>query len=1150
MCTRHTAGLALLLLVSDTWGLRPTLSRAADEPKEFAAAKYRLVGPFAGGRVARACGVPGDPLTYFAATASGGVWKSADGGLTWKPVFDDQPTSSIGSIAVAASDPNVVYVGSGEANIRGNVSPGAGIFKSTDGGKSWKHVWKQVGQIGTIAVHPKNADVCFAAVLGHAFGPNSERGVYRTTDGGKTWEKVLFKNDDTGASDVCIDPNNPRVVFAGFWQARRRPWEMTSGGPGSDLYISRDGGDTWDSLSGGRKPPVPDAKADAKADAKPNGLPPKPWGKVGVAVAPSNSDRVYAIIEAEKGGVFRSDDGGETWANVNDTRPLRQRAWYYGTLTVHPTNADVLFAPQVQLLRSIDGGKTFAAISAGLHSDHHDVWIDPKNPNRMIEANDGGVGITADGGKTWATPALPLSQCYHVSADTRTPYRVMTCMQDLGSASGPSRSLKTGGIGQGEWYPVGGGEAGYAFADPTDPDVVYAGEYGGIMTRYDHRTGQTRNITVNQFNPSGIDPAKMKYRFQWTAPILISKHDPKTVYHAANVLFRTRDGGNTWDKVSGDLTRNDKQKQQWSGGPITGDNTGVEVYGTIFALAESPLQKGLLWAGTDDGLVHISKDDGKTWQNVTANVNGLPDWGTVTCIEASPHAAGTAYLVVDNHRTDDYKPHVWKTTDFGKTWVKITDGLDTGTHAKVVREDPAKKGFLYLGTERGVMLSPDAGKTWRSLQLNLPTVPVHDLVVKDNDLVVATHGRAIWILDDLTPVRDTSAAVKKKAVHLFPVQAATKWYTSWGGPTREFLPTVSGENPDAGAVVWFHLGPDFKGEVKLEILDAKGNVIAKAKGTPSGGRKPPVPDPDDDEADSPNREGEAPAEPADSPKRKLEPKPGLNRFVWDLTHDGATTIPGAPVDSGGAGTRVPVAPGEYTVRLTLGNQRALQKVRVTADPRWLAMAVKLAPPIPAAEFEWNPLQTGMSGPDYAELTRLLAKVAPLKFETAADELSAQEALTLRVRDDITKLSGAVARIRAIKKQTDLRKDLLKDRDDAKALLKQTEALAKKLDDLEGKLHNSKAKISYDIFAAKGGAMLYSQFAWLLANLTDGDGAPTQAQQELADELGKELAGLLGQFDGLAKADLGKLNDAAKKLGVPELYVPPAKKADAKPPAKK
>ena len=1120
----------LIILIILTAVAAPTPA-AADGPTEFAASKYRLVGPFAGGRVCRVSGVPGDPLTYYAATASGGVWKSADAGLTWKPIFDDQPTSSAGSIAVAPSDPNVVYVGSGEANIRGNVTPGAGIFKSTDGGKSWKHVWKQVGQIGTVAVHPANADICFAAVLGHAFGPNSERGVYRTKDGGKSWDRVLFKNDETGASDVCIDPNNPRVVFAGFWQTRRRPWEMTSGGPGSDLYVSRDGGDTWDSLKVNRdRKGAGDTKGaggKGAGDSKPNGLPEGIWGKVGVAVAPSNSQRVYALIEAEKGGLFRSDDGGENWSKANDDRPIRQRAWYYSTLTVHPTNADTLFAPQVQLLKSTDAGKSFSKIAKSLHSDHHDVWIDPKNPNRMIECNDSCVAITADGGNTWATPALPISQCYHVSADTRTPYRVMACLQDLGSASGPSRSLKTGGIGAGAWHHVGGGEAGYAFADPTDPDIVYAGEYGGIMTRYDHRTGQARNITVNQFNPSGIDPEKMKYRFQWTAPILISKHDPKTVYHAANVLFRTQNAGQSWQKVSGDLTRNDKQKQQWSGGPITGDNTGAEVYCTIFALAESPLQKGLLWAGTDDGLVHISKDEGKTWQNVTANVPGLPDWGTVSCIEASPHAAGTAYLVVTNHRMDDYKPYVWKTTDFGKTWAKITDDLDTGVHCRVVREDPTKKGLLYLGTERGVMLSPDAGKTWQSLQLNLPTVPVHDLVVKDNDLVVATHGRSIWILDDLTPIRATTSAIKKKAVHLFAVQPAAKWYTTWGGPTREFHPAVSGDNPDAGAVVWYQLGPDFKGELKIEVLDAKGKVIATATGKAN-------PDPKDDKEDDEDAQ----------PKRKLEPKPGLNRFVWDLTHDGATVIPGVPVDSGSAGSRIPVAPGDYTVRLTSGNQKLTQAVRVTADPRWLATAGKPTIPI-ATDSDWKVFTP--KDADFEELKRLLAKVEPLKFEIAgaADDLAAQQSLALRVRDDITKLSETVLRLRAVKKQIDLRKDLLKDRDDAKALLKDTEALTKKLDALEEKLHNPKAKIGYDIFAAKGGAMLYSQFAWLLAYVTDTDGAPTQAQKELADELEKDLTALLNQFDGIVKGDVGKLNAAAKKLGVPELYVPPAKKPDAK-----
>jgi photosystem II stability/assembly factor-like uncharacterized protein len=1098
---------------------------AADEPKDFAAMKYRLVGPFAGGRVCRACGIPGDSLIYYAATASGGVWKSADGGHVWKPIFDDQPTSSIGSIAVAASDPNVVYLGTGEANIRGNVSLGAGIFKSTDAGKTWKHVWKQIGQIGTIAVHPTNPDVAFAAVLGHAFGPNSERGIYRTVNGGKTWGKVLFKNDETGASDVAIDPNNPRIIFAGFWQTRRRPWELTSGGPGSDLFVSRDGGDTWVSLKVGAEAKVVKSPPDPG-----KGLPAGIWGKVGVAIAPSNSQRIYAIIEAEKGGVFRSEDGGETWSLVNDTRLLRQRAWYYSTLTVHPTNPDVVYAPQVPLLKSIDGGKTFSTVSGMHHGDNHDLWIDPKNPNRIIGANDGGVAISTDGGKSWISPPLPISQCYHIAADNRNPYHVMSCLQDIGSASGPSNSLKSSGIGLGDWHQVGGGEAGFAVADPTDPDVVYAGEYGGIMTRYDHRTGQARNITVNQTNPSGIDPVKMKYRFQWTAPILISPHDPKTIYHGAQVLLRTRDGGQSWEKISGDLTRNDKQKQQWSGGPITGDNTGAEVYCTIFAIAESPKQKGLLWTGSDDGLVHISRDDGKTWTNVTPNIPELPDWGTITCIEPSPHAAGTAYLVVDNHRMDDYRPHVWKTTNFGQTWTGISEGLDTGVHCKSIREDGKKKGLLYLGTERGVMYSPDNGKTWKSLQLNLPTVPVHDLIVKGDDLVLATHGRSLWILDDLTPIRETTNGIRNQTAHLFQPPAAIRWRVTWGGPTAEFSPQTSGQNPAEGSTISYQLGAAFKGEVTLEILDGKGTVIATAKGKYDP-TKPPPSDPDEKEDED------------EIPKRKLEPKPGLNRFVWDLTHDGATVIAGAKVDTGLAGTRIPAAPGIYTIRLTAGGQKLTQSIEVEADHRW---ARPIAQSTPKNVDKLSPkgaekIDNGVSSTKLVESSQI--KPSVLASSTAITELANQEKLALRVRDDISKLSDVVARLRAVKKQLDLRKDLLKERDEAKDLLKQSEALEKKLDGIEEKLHNPKAKVVYDIFAFKGGAMLYSQLAWLLGNLTDSDGEPTKAQRELADELEKELTTLTAQFEGVVKNDIDKLNAAAKKLGVPELWVPPVKKKE-------
>jgi photosystem II stability/assembly factor-like uncharacterized protein len=1050
----------------------PAFADDAKAPPEFAALKYRLVGPYAGGRVSRACGVAGDPLTYYAATASGGVWKSSDGGLNWKSIFDDQPTSSIGSLAVAPSDPNVVYIGTGEANIRGNVSPGAGLFKSEDAGKTWKHVWKQVGQIGALAVHPTNADVCYAAVLGHAFGPNPERGVYRTKDGGKTWEKVLFKNDETGCSDVAIDPGNPRVVFAGFWQARRRPWEMTSGGPGGDLYISRDGGETWTSLREGKS---------EKEKGKKNGLPAGPWGKIGVAVAPSDSSRVYALIEAEKGGLYRSDDGGETWRLASNDRNLRQRAWYYQTLTVHPSNADILFAPNVLLQKSVNGGASFQPMRGQHHIDFHDLWIDPKNPNRMICANDGGVDLSADGGRTWFAPPLPLSQFYHVHADNSMPYRVMGCMQDLGSASGPSNGLK-GSIGLGDWYSVGGGEAGHCVSDPKDPNIVYAGEYGGIMTRYDHRTKQARNITVNQWNPSGIDPAKHKYRFQWTAPILVSKHSG-AVFHAGNFLFRTTDGGISWEKVSPDLTRDDKQKQQWSGGPITGDNTGAETYCTIFALAESPTQKGLLWAGSDDGRVHVTRDDCKTWTDVTKNVPDLPDWGTVTCLEASPHDAGTAFLVVDNHRMDDYRPHVWKTTNFGATWTKIVDGLDAGVHAKAVREDPKKKGQLYLGTERGVMLSGDAGATWRPLRLNLPTVPVHDLQVKDDDLVVGTHGRAIWILDDLTVVRGWNESLKEKPVNLYPALPATKWMGGGGGVSGHHRGS-STRDPDRGAVLWYAFAKEPK-VVKLEIRDAVGKTIAKASGKPESDTK-------DDEDD----DGQ------DKKERAMPVKAGLNRFVWDFTHDGADTIPGAKVDAGNPGMGIPVAPGKFTAVLTVDGASQSIPFDVRPDPRFDA-----------------------------------------KLFSAE-----QEAFALAIRDRIQSLTDTVFTIRALQKQLALRKELFKDKADAKDLLKLETEFGKKLAAIEEKLHNPKAKIVYDIFAARGGAMLYSQLTWLLGNATDGEGPPTKAQRELSEELAKRLATILAEYGTLTTAEWKKLTEKAKAAGVPELYLPvktPAGALDAR-----
>ncbi|HSF43303.1 MAG TPA: glycosyl hydrolase [Thermoanaerobaculia bacterium] len=1047
--------LLLLLLVSSQLLAAPAAPAALQDPPEIKALKYRLIGPAWGGRVSRVAGVPGNPLVYYTATASGGVWKSEDGGINWKPVFDDQPISSMGSIAVAPSDPNVVYAGAGEANIRGNVAAGNGIYKSTDAGKSWTHVWKQEGQIGTMVVHPANPDVAFAAVLGHAFGPNPERGVYRTKDGGKSWQQVLKKDAETGASDVALDPGNPNVVFAGLWQARRRPWEMTSGGPGSGLWVSRDGGDTWKQLKG-------------------EGLPEGIWGKVGVAVAPSDSRRVYALIEAEKGGLFRSDNGGESWTLATGDRKLRQRAWYYTTLTVNPANPDEVWAPNVPLLKSIDGGKTFEIWNApGLtHGDYHDLWIDPKNPRRMIAGDDGGVYVTTNGGESWIGPALPISQFYHVSVDNRVPFHVAGAMQDIGTAQGPSNSLSGAGIRNTDWYGVGGGEAGWVVSDPSDPNIVYAGEYLGYLSRYDHRTRENRNVSPWPENPSGHGGEKLRYRFQWTAPIAVSPHDPKVVYYGGNVVFRTADGGQSWSVISPDLTRNDKSKQQWSGGPITGDNTGVETYCTVFVIAESPLKKGVIWAGSDDGLVHVTEDGGQSWKNVTAAVPGLPEWGTVSLIEPSRFDAGTAYLVVDAHRLDDMRPYLWKTTDLGRTWKRLDGDLPRDVYLHAVREDPARKGFLYLGTERGVAFSRDDGANWQSLRLNLPTVAVHDLQVKDGSLVVGTHGRSIWIFDDLSVLRDLPQVASAKGVHLFPAPDAVRW--SWsGGPRDRF----SGQNPPRGAAVYYWLEKEPEGDVTLEVLDGEGKVVSTLSSKP----KEPT-----GSSEYVKEEKEGLAELA-LPKKK-----GVQRAVWGLTWEGAEMIQGGVLDAGYPLIGPLVVPGTYTLKLTADGKTVTAPLTVRPDPR---------------------------------------------EDVSPEDLAAQLRFGLEVRDAVTRLTRAVERIRAVRKQLADRTAAIAKDEKAKPLAESSNALIAKLDNLEARLHNPKAVISYDVLAMQGGAQLYSRMSPFFGWATDGDGAPTQGMKEVFAEQVKELAGYEKELDGLLRSDLAAVNATAGQLGLPWVSVP-------------
>jgi photosystem II stability/assembly factor-like uncharacterized protein len=1024
------------------------------DPSEWKALKYRSIGPAWGGRVARACGVPGDPSVYYFAAAAGGVWKTIDGGITWKSIFDDQPVSSMGSIALAPSNPNVIYAGSGEANIRGNVAAGNGIYKSTDGGKTWNHVWKEVGQIGTMVIHPTNPDIAFAAVLGHAFGPNKERGVYRTEDGGKTWQQVLKKDENTGASDVAMDPHNPNVLFAGLWQARRTPWSMTSGGPGSGLYVSRDGGDTWKQL-------------------KEKGLPDGPYGKIGVAVAPSDGRIVYALIEAEKGGLFRSDDGGDNWTLTTPNRLLRERAWYYSTLTVNPSNPNEIWAPNVPMLKSIDGGKTFKIIDTIPHGDNHDLWIDPTDPKRMIGSDDGGVNLSSDGGNTWYAPPLPISQFYHVSTDNRVPFYVAGAMQDIGTAQGPNRSLDAGGIRNSEFYGVGGGEAGWVVSDPSDPNIVYAGEYSGYISYYDHRIRQSRNISAYPEDASGHGGEDLKYRFQWTAPIAISPHNPKVVYHGSNVLFRTDNGGVTWKAISPDLTRNDKSKQKWSGGPITGDNTGVEIYDTIFTISESPVQKDLIWTGTDDGLVQVTQDGGKSWKNVTRALNGLPEWATITIVEPSHFDAGTAYVVAEAHRLDNMHPYLWRTTDFGQTWTRLDSDLKQDVYLHIVREDPTNKNILYVGTERGVIFTKDGGKTWRSMKLNMPTVAVHDIVVKDNSLAIATMGRSLWIFDHLSLLRGWDQNVTSNAIHLFSAPESTRWsfHTTW--PRDKWV----GENPPGSAAFYYWLKDAPKNDYTIDILDSQGKVINTLSSKPE---------------EAIGAGWDISKETEDLKKAALPKEAGVQAAYWDLSYKGAEMIPHAILDAGDPHSGMKVIPGEYTVKLNVDGKSETTKLKVVADSR-----------------------ITMTQSDYEQ----------------------QLDLSLKVRDQLTRLTHIVTSLQSIRNQLKSRNELLKKNDKAGQLIKDSESLIKKLDELEAKIHNPKAEVPYDVLAFQGGAKLYSRMSGLYSFMFEGDAIPTQGLKDLFADMQKELDGHDSQFKQLVSSDLNALNEAAKKLDVPTVYVP-------------
>jgi photosystem II stability/assembly factor-like uncharacterized protein len=854
----------------------------------LAGLEWREIGPFRGGRVTAVAGVATQPLVYYFGATGGGVWKTSDGGLSWTPVADRYLTAgSIGAIDVAPSDPNVVYVGTGESPIRGNTSPGDGMYRSTDAGKTWKRIGlADAGQIGAIRVHPVDPEVVYVAVLGHAFGPSEQRGVFRSRDGGATWQRVLFKDANAGAVDLAMDPTNPRVLYAAFWQARRSPYALESGGPGSGLWKSTDGGDTWVELTRNR------------------GLPRGVVGKIGVTVAPARPERVWAIVEAEDGGVFRSDDGGETWTRTNEDRNLRQRAWYYSHIHADPKDPETVYVLNVGFWKSVDGGRTFVTIRTP-HGDNHALWIAPDEPARMVEGNDGGANVSFSGGASWTgQDNQPTAQFYHVTTTSHFPYRICGAQQDNSTVCIASRS-DGNAITRADWYPVAGCESGYIAVRKDDPDIVFAGCYGGYLGRWDRRTGQERTVSPWPDNPMGWGAADLKYRFQWTYPIVHAPQDPNVLYAAGNVVFRTTNEGESWQAISGDLTRNDKSKQGPSGGPITKDNTSVEYYGTVFALAPSPHDSATIWAGSDDGLVQLTRDGGRTWTNVTPR--DLPEWSLISIIEVSPHDPATAYVAATRYKLDDFRPYILKTADYGRTWRRITTGIAATHFIRVVREDPARRGLLYAGGEFGVYVSFDDGANWQSLRRNLPVVPIHDLVVRDHDLVVATHGRSFWVLDDLTLLHQLSADVARADRHLFRPRDA--WRLRGGGGFGG-RPAGAGQNPAAGAVVRFYLRALPDSEVRLEFLDARDSLI-RAFTT-------------------------RPAAPTDS----LRVVAGMNRFVWNLRYADASRFQGMIL--WGGGTQGPIAlPGTYKVRLTVGGWRETREFAVLRDPRVTASEADL-----------------------------------------------------------------------------------------------------------------------------------------------------------------------------------------------------------------
>jgi len=1023
----------------------------------YAGLHWRNIGP-EGNRFSAATGIPGDPNTYFVGAASGGIYKTTDGGVHWEAVFDDQPVQSIGSLAVALSDPNVVWAGTGEGKIRSHISSGEGIYKSTDAGKSWTLMGlEQTGRIPRVVIHPTDPDIVLACALGHSYGPQPERGVFRTADGGATWDRVLFVDENTGCSDLAMDPTNPRVLFAGTWQLEIHTWGRTSGGPGGGLHVSRDGGITWTRLEG-------------------NGLPMKPVGKVAVAIAPSNPQRVYAMFETgdgipwegqatEDGQLWRSEDGGRRWTLITRNRNAMGRPHYYSRVAVSPNDENEAYFLTASFSYSLDGGRTIQVVSRGNApgGDHHDMWIDPTNADRMIVAHDQGLSISINRGKTWFRQRLTNAQMYHVTVDNMIPYNVLGNKQDEPTYRGPSNGRTGRGIARGMWHHVGGGESGWATPDPVDPNIVWSsasgsGMVGGIVVRYEEDRRQYRAVEVWPEQSRGAADG-VRYRFVWDSPLHISPHDHNTVYVGSQHVHRTQNGGQSWETISPDLTLNDRSRMGPSGG-LTGDNIGVEYAGVVFGIAESPIEAGLIWAGTNDGLLHVTRDNGENWTNVTGNVPGLPEWIAIRSIAPSRYAAGTAYMAADGHQVDIRDPHVYRTRDYGASWEKITGGIPSSmlSFTKVIAEDPVRQGLLYLGTENAIYVSFDDGDHWQPLQNNLPQAPVSGIVIQEHfhDLVISTYGRGFWILDDLTPLQQLTDEVMAADAHLFEPRAAYRFRTITRPSTTYDDPTT-GEDPEYGASINYWMAGPADSAPTITIEDGSGRVVRTLAGT--------------------NR-------------------PGINRIHWDLMDEASPEVrlftppmhaehmvvgPEGRTAPGTGRMSVLQVPGTYTVKLSVDGVEQTQALEVRKDPN-------------SAGTE--------------------------------SEIAEQNQLLYALKADLEAAAGAVHRIEAMRVQVQTLVRFSKDEEVKEA----ADALEEKLVELVMCLVDLR-QTGQGQDGIRFEAKLISKLAYLPRGLSVADFRPTDQEVEVQGILHRQLGEQLQALDILLNEGLGELNTLLRQKGV-------------------